>query len=75
MIVELGYPVGLETAGARDRLRAVLAGVDLGVDAPVDAGVVAPVEHLAEVIAELVGVIDREPARAVVGTHRCFSLP
>jgi hypothetical protein len=42
----------------------------LDVNAAVGAGVVLGGEDLAEVVTELVGVVDREPARAVEQAHR-----
>jgi hypothetical protein len=73
MIIELGGVIGGEAA------RAHVPGVrecgapggarQLGVNAAVGASVVFRGEDLAEVVAQFVGVVDREPARAVEEAH------
>jgi hypothetical protein len=78
VVVELGGVVGGEAAGAHvpgqgrgigAASRGVVIG-QFGVDAPVGAGVVVRGERQAVVVAELGGVVDREPARALVAADR-----
>jgi hypothetical protein len=75
VIIELGGVISREAARAhvsRSGVPGDLGGVvgQFRVDAAVGAGVVLGGEDLSEVVAELVGVVDREPARAVEEAHR-----
>jgi hypothetical protein len=69
VVIELGDAVGAEAACARVAAGGCTAVVKFVVDAAVVAGVVVGGEHQAQVVPERVGVIDREPARAVEAAH------
>jgi hypothetical protein len=75
VIIELGGVISREAARAHVSRSGVpgtqgeVAG-QFSVNAAVGASVVLGGEDLAEVVAELVGIVDREPARAVEEAHR-----